>query len=250
MRAVLPAAQAQREQRAGDPRGKRCSGSRRATATPATCTASAFGAARTSRTSGSSICSPAHRSRGPSTIRACFEIGAVRHEVGLRHQAGVGFALIHQPRGVRCLPGIRSARRKVQIWNRCYDPGTRTPLGVEPFFKGYVNDAPIERPVPGGVAVIEVGDRVDGADADDHLGVEEVHAAQQRRIGDIFRKYKTTAGRWDVPWEVRDVASRVDRAPARLAPAAGGLSRAPRRPSDSVMARRTVRPSPPERWRR
>ena len=85
---------------------------------------------------------------------------------------------------------VRGAR--VQIWRRTLSPETGLPVGApEPAFKGFVNRAPIPRPVAGGFAAIEL----ECVSAVRLLtipnGREKSDAAQRLRDpDDAFRQYK------------------------------------------------------------
>lgn len=133
-----------------------------------------------------------------------LDIGAVRHEAGLTIRpvsltlSGISPAVLiafreYEARGAR-----------VQAWKRGYDPETRAPIGVEPWFKGFINRAPTDRPAPGGLASMSV-EVVSAARMLTQVSGRKKSDAEQRKrehegTPDRIRRYKNTAGSWDVPW--------------------------------------------------
>lgn len=97
----------------------------------------------------------------------------------------------HEPRGA-----------VVQIFRRTYDPATLRPVaGVpEALWLGKVNKAP-DSSVIEGQSVITV-DLVSSARVlTIPSGLTKSDAAQSKRMGDRFRRYKSTTKDWDVIWE-------------------------------------------------
>jgi hypothetical protein len=132
-------------------------------------------------------------------------IGSVRNEVGFGVKA-VTISLSSINTAVQiAIRGYDPRGAKVQVWKRGYNPDTRKPLGVEPYFKGYINEAPIERPAPGGDAAIEAEVVSTARMLTMTSALLKSHEAQKHRApGDNFRKYKGSAGNWDVAWGQAD----------------------------------------------
>lgn len=134
-----------------------------------------------------------------------LEVGSVRHQVGLEVQSttitlsGIDTAVLiafrqYEARGA-----------EVQIWRRSYDPETRLPIAVRPWFKGFVDSAPTERPEAGSessmaVEVVSTARLLTIASAG-----RKSHEAQRKRMGDMFRQHKGTIGNRVVPWGENDV---------------------------------------------
>lgn len=150
---------------------------------------------------------------GATVTRTFAGAGALLAVAGIRHQAGLAV----RPATVSLSaldPSVAAAVRlydarggRVQIWKRTYAPETGLPAGhPERLFKGFVNGAPIPRPVPGGEAVLEM-ELVSSARL---LTIPaprlKSDAAQQLRDPeDRFRRYKAAMGTADIPWGQRSV---------------------------------------------
>jgi hypothetical protein len=138
------------------------------------------------------------------------DISAIRHEAGLNIHAvtltlsaidtAVNTALrLYEPRGAQ-----------VQIWRRCYDPDTRSPLGVEAKYAGWVDEIEYTRPEPGGEAVVTLTTVSFSRMLTIASPRKKSHSAQKRRegtncpSGDMIRQYKDATAAWDVPWGAVD----------------------------------------------
>jgi hypothetical protein len=133
-----------------------------------------------------------------------LEIGPVRFEAGLSiRPTTIRLSSINDA-VLQAIRGYDARGATVQVWKRAYDPDTRQPINVRRWFKGFVNSAPSERPAPGGEASIEIEVVSQARMLTITSGLKKSHAAQQRREGDQFRKYKATAGDWSVPWGSAD----------------------------------------------
>jgi hypothetical protein len=133
-----------------------------------------------------------------------LELGEVTHESGLNVRVTQA-ALTSIP--VKVLEAFRlydTAGAKIEGWLRCYNPETMTPVGVDPWFCGYVDVNDFITPPAG-----ESG----------RLDVEIVSMArtltiastavrsdeyQRRRMGDRILRYKGTTKDWDIPWGGED----------------------------------------------
>jgi hypothetical protein len=131
---------------------------------------------------------------------------------GLQHQSGLNVrpvrlslsALDATVMAAVRLYDVRGAR--VQIWNRTLDPETGLAVGdPEPLFKGFVNKAPIPRPVADGVAVIELEAVSSVRLLSIPRGRRKSEAAQLLRDpDDHFRRFKSGVRSVDVPWGQKD----------------------------------------------
>jgi hypothetical protein len=147
---------------------------------------------------------------GGIATRAFVGAGALLGVDGLQHAAGlqvrpVRVSLSAIDESVAAAVRLYDARgARLQIWKRTLSADTGLALGSpEPLFKGFVNRAPIPRPVPGGEAVLEL----EAVSAVRLLtipaGRKKSDAAQRLRdSSDRFRRYKSIARTIDVPWGV------------------------------------------------
>lgn len=134
------------------------------------------------------------------------DISSIRHEASLNiHPVTIALSAIdtavntalrlYEPRGA-----------EVQIWRRCYDPETRSPLGVEAKYAGWVDEIEYTRPEPGGEATVSLTTVSLSRMLTIPSPRKKSHEAQRRRTGascphgDMIRQYKVDAGSWDVPW--------------------------------------------------
>ena len=94
-----------------------------------------------------------------------------------------------------------------QVWRRVLHPDTGLQVGQPvPVFKGYVDSAPIPRPVVGGEAVIEMEVVSTARDLTLTYGQKKSQAALQRRdAGDKLRQYKASAATIQVTWGDKEV---------------------------------------------
>lgn len=90
-----------------------------------------------------------------------------------------------------------------QLYTRAYDPDTGRPVAglPEPLWSGFVDTAPDSRPEPGGDSVIRAGLVSTASLLTITSADTKSDAAQRRRMGDRFRRYKSTTADWEVPWE-------------------------------------------------
>ena len=134
-----------------------------------------------------------------------LEIGSVRNETGFGVKAVAVSLSAISPAVEQAFRGYDPRGCQVQVWKRSYNPDTRKPLGVEPFFKGFVNTAPITRPEPGGEATIEVEIVSTARMLTIASGVKKSHQAQLARApADKFRQYKAKAKTFDCAWGMKD----------------------------------------------
>jgi hypothetical protein len=94
------------------------------------------------------------------------------------------------------------------MWRRCYDMNGRA-VAVEQWDFGYINGAPSERPsLAGGDGpatwTIEVEIVSETRLLSRPSELRKSHEAQQRRQGDMIRRYKARA-KWPVPWGIKDI---------------------------------------------
>jgi hypothetical protein len=137
---------------------------------------------------------------------ALIEVGELRYESGFNYRpitvtiSALNAAALtafreYEPRGAQ-----------VQGWRRVYNPDTGKPVSVEPWFKGFVNEIPIERPGGGGEFTIELGVVSTAAMLTIASMRRKSDQEQRRRTGaacpggDRIRKYTNTAAAWEVSW--------------------------------------------------
>ena len=122
---------------------------------------------------------------------AGLQVRPVRVTVSSLDETVTAVVREYDPRGAR-----------VQIWLRTLSADTGLPVGApEPAFKGFINRAPIPRPISGGLAAIEL----ECVSAVRLLtipgGRKKSDAAQRLRDEtDRFRRYKAIQRQVDVWW--------------------------------------------------
>ena len=148
---------------------------------------------------------------GATEVRAFFSlgiisVGSIRYEAGLDIRP-VSLTLSRLSEPVQAAFRLYEARgAKAQIWRRSFDPESRLPLGdPEPRFKGFVNQAPMERPEAGGEATIEVQLVSTARMLTFTSERKKSDEAQRLRGDDRLRRYKGMSRAWDVPWGNKDV---------------------------------------------
>jgi hypothetical protein len=148
---------------------------------------------------------------GASATRDFQGAGGLLGVTGLVHQAGltvrpVRLSLSALDPTVTAAVRLYDARGvRLQIWRRTLSPHTGLQVGVpEPAFKGFVNRAPIPRPVAGGIAALELEAVSVVRLLTVPAGRRKSDAAQRLRLDDRFRRYKAVAGSIDVPWGQKD----------------------------------------------
>ena len=131
---------------------------------------------------------------------------------GLQHTAGLEVRPVHVTVSALDATVTLAVRdydargARVQIWRRTLSPESGLPVGApEPAFKGFVNRAPIPRPVAGGLATIEL----ECVSAVRLLtipnGRRKSDAAQRLRDpDDAFRQYKAVQKTVTVFWGMSD----------------------------------------------
>lgn len=133
-----------------------------------------------------------------------LEIGTIRYTAGFSFDPVTLKLSAISPAVELAFRGYNARGAKVQIWRRCRDPQTRADLGIEPVFKGYMDETEITRPTPGGEAVL-TAKAVSSARL---LTISSARVksdeAQRQRSGDRFRRYKASASAWDIPWGTED----------------------------------------------
>lgn len=132
---------------------------------------------------------------------ALLSLGSIRHEAGLNvRPVSVGLSVV-SPAVIEAVRvyDVRGAR--VQLWELTLDPETGLAAGApEARYKGYVNKAPLPRPVPGGDASLELSLVSTARLLSIPYPRRKSDAEQQRRSGDRLRRYKASAGSIDLPW--------------------------------------------------
>lgn len=125
-----------------------------------------------------------------------MSIGAVRHESGMVIRP-VSIALIAGDDNITNTVRIRDIQGgRIWVWKRTIDQLSRKEIGVELWFRGYVNRAPITM---SGEYTVELQIVSDLRRATIKSSARKSDAAQKRRNGDRFRRYKAVAAR-SVPW--------------------------------------------------
>lgn len=133
--------------------------------------------------------------------QAILSVGSVRHEIGLSIKSvTIDLSSINLAVQI-AFRGYDPNGGKVQVWKRSYDPVTGKAIGIEPYFKGFIDGYPIERPAPGGEASITVTVVSTARSLTATSALKKSAAAQKKRSSsDDFRKYKAVVGDWDIPW--------------------------------------------------
>jgi hypothetical protein len=148
---------------------------------------------------------------GASATRVFQGAGAMLGVAGVQHKAGLDvrplrLSLSAIDATTTAAVRLYDARGgKVQIWKRTLSADTGLQVGQpEPLFKGFVNRAPIPRPVAGGEAVLELECVSSVRLLTIPAGRNKSDAAQRLRSGDRFRRYKASVETIDVPWGQED----------------------------------------------
>lgn len=129
-----------------------------------------------------------------------LQIGAVRHEAGLTIRPTVIRLATAHPAVSNAIRAFDAQGAAVTVWKRTLDPVTRKEIGVERWFKGFVNKAPMTRPVPGGEGSIEMQVVSLMRLATVKSDRRKSDAAQSRRAGDRVRRYVSVVDKQDTLW--------------------------------------------------
>lgn len=127
-------------------------------------------------------------------------IGAVRHEAGLNiRPTSISLASEH-PAIINALRAYEAQGAPVTVWKRTLDPLSRKEIGVETWFRGFINKAPITRPAPGGEGSVSVQIVSRMRLATIKSSRRKSDAAQREREGDRIRRYVAAVGKKDILW--------------------------------------------------
>lgn len=92
----------------------------------------------------------------------------------------------------------------LQAFKRVYDPLTRVPIAVEPWFMGLVDAATFTRSSSGQPGSLEVEIVSIIRTLTYVTGYRKSHERQFKRNGDMIRQYKRSVKDWDVPWGAKN----------------------------------------------
>lgn len=131
---------------------------------------------------------------------ALLDVANVRAYVGLDNRP---FSLVLSGRHPAVLTAFfaREARgAEVCVYKRIYNYDTHKALGVEEWTKGYINTAPLDRPVPGEETSIEVEVNSPSLSLYNTAGMVISDETQKKRNGDRMCQYLTGSPTWQIPW--------------------------------------------------
>lgn len=134
-----------------------------------------------------------------------LDVGEVSYAAGLNIRA---MTVTLSPLSVAVKDAFRAYDARgalAQVWRRTLDPVTRRPVGVEGWFKGFINRAPFERAAVGGESSLSVEIVSTARTLTITSGLMKSDQAQRARSpGDAFRQHKAAISTVVTPWGSKD----------------------------------------------